>query len=194
MTDDPITPTVLFAHDEPGPRLQTKDIAATLTDMGVPSSTATPRVATHIRKNLIFAREKSVSTRPNVFAITDVAVSAVLSCLQDTGIENHDVLSAASLGLYTGHVEDRPWQADHPIREALHYTVFEGETWLFQLHFFRPKEGGDRRIETALFPEHAGLPERIKADTADFHASVTTVVLTQPFAAVWRQVVKAQRG
>lgn len=141
MGDEP-----LFAHDEPMVQFRAKDLVAELIRSGVPHSTANARIQSYGKQRLIYVRGRNGEGKnsPNLYGISDVAASLMLSALQDLGVADQEVLHMTSVALYTWYVGQTPRSA-HPITAALSDTL-AGSEWALQLRFMRHTQEQTRHI------------------------------------------------
>jgi hypothetical protein len=157
MTDETEQPQVpLFAYPRMGPNFTMKDIANAITASGVPYPTAHGRVVIHAKHRLIHVREKGINTQPNGYDFSDAAAACVLSALQEAGIQDHEVLQAASQALYAwtdsegrDSVYKLPGQAHlprHPIDRAVWGIGKLGEFWSLHVDVWRDPQTGNRTI------------------------------------------------
>jgi hypothetical protein len=176
MSDEKF-PEPLFGYDEPGPRFAVNDIANMFARAGVPYPTASARIRSFAANRFIHTREKGGgATSPRLFGLSDVATAKILSNLQDCGVQDHDVLRAASLGCYAwpASAEDRRLlrelaagrgtrsavkpqsktpDADRP-RDPISAAIIgvaRGEWWVFELDVLRNDQTGERTFDTALY-------------------------------------------
>ncbi|MFN4153647.1 MAG: hypothetical protein ACK4HF_03250 [Paracoccaceae bacterium] len=165
MTDEqPQIP--LFAYPPIGPRLTIKDISNAIAAGGVPYPTANARAKIYAKpkedgSTLIYVRETGRATQPNIYEFSDAGAAVVLSALQDAGIQDHEVLRAASMSLYgwsaKGDLRDgkyvEPGQVHkprHPIDRAVIGVGFKGESWQFLVNIWRDAQTGERIVDCDL--------------------------------------------
>ena len=157
MTDETELPQEpLFAYPRLGPNFSIKDIAFAITASGVPFPTAHARVKIYAKASLIYVREKGINTQPNGYDFSDAAAACVLSALQEAGIQDHEVLQAASQALYAwtdsagrDSVYKLSGQAHlprHPIDRAVWGIGKLGEYWSLHVDVWRDPQTGNRTI------------------------------------------------
>lgn len=157
-TEHPQEP--LFAYPRVGPNFSIKDIANAITPGGVPFPTAHARVKIFAKGGLIYVREKGINTQPNGYDFSDAAAACALSALQEAGIQDHEVLKAASMALYAwtdsegrDSVYKLPGQAHlprHPIDRAVIGIAKMGEYWSLHVDVWRDPQTGNRTINCDL--------------------------------------------
>lgn len=165
MTDEEhLTP--LFAYAPLGPRLMIKDISNAIAAGGVPYPTANGRAKIYAKpgadgSTLIYVRESGRATQPNIYEFSDAGAAVVLSALQDAGVQDHEVLRAASMAIYgwspKGTARDAKYIAPgskylprHPIDRAVVGVGFRGESWQFLVNIWRDTQTGERIIDCDL--------------------------------------------
>lgn len=159
MTEEPQIP--LFAYPPIGPRLTIKDISNAIAAGGVPYPTANARAKIFTKSNLIYVRESGRATQPNIYEFSDAGAAVALSALQDAGIQDHEILQAASMGLYGWSAKagerdakyvapGQPHKPRHPIDRAIIGVGFKGESWQFLLNVWRDTQTGERIFDCDL--------------------------------------------
>lgn len=134
-----------------GPNFSIKDIAYAIAASGVPFATAHARVKIYAKHRLIHVREKGINTQPNGYDFSDAAAACALSALQEAGIQDHEVLRAASQALYTWRdplgldvrfrLIGQPDLLRHPIDRAFVGNMRLGEDWNLYVSSHRNREG-----------------------------------------------------
>ena len=157
MTDETEQPQEpLFAYPRLGPNFSIKDIANAIMASGVPFPTAHARVKIYAKAALIYVREKGITTQPNGYDFSDAAAACVLSALQEAGIQDHEVLQAASMALYAWadsegrdsvyKLPDQPNLPRHSIDRAVIGVAKKGEHWALHVLVRRDPQTGNRTI------------------------------------------------
>lgn len=196
MTEERIEP--FFAHSEPGPRFKNKDLSHAIAASGVPYSAANARASSYAKHGQIHVREKGEATRPNLYAMSDMATAVILSALQEIGVADHDVLNAASLALYGWTLDgsDIPEKArfSHPVLHALK-AVNDGGSATFTVDAWRDLQSGARNF-TCRLTDGAGVTINANgvAPVTAFPAGTALVVLDQHFQPVLRALSDAAQG
>jgi hypothetical protein len=160
MTDEtPIQP--IFAYPRLGPAFVMKDLCAVLVETGVPYPAAHARIKSYTKDRLIHVRKAAVNTRPNEYEFSELGAAVILSALQDLGIQDRDLLQAASEGIYAwspyAEGRDRKYIEEgseylprHPIDRAIVGTGHKGEHWFFYLDVHRDAQSGERLLNCDL--------------------------------------------
>lgn len=121
-----------------GARYSVNDIAEALARNGVTHGKAHARVRIYAKAELIKTRDKPKNAR--LFSVAEIGVAKILSDLQDMGIQDHEVLEAASIACYAWPEGITPPQDRlariHPILAAIK-GIPHREAWAFRLDVFR---------------------------------------------------------
>ncbi len=129
------------------------EIAAQLTATGVPHATARARVTGYAKHSMIVIRERGKgNTSPHRYGVADVAMSAILSALQDMGVADRETLRFVAASCYewpTNNAfhdfQDRVRGIPAPITGAMLVTEL-GEYSAFFLDLYRNPMTGQRRM------------------------------------------------
>ncbi|MDP3263914.1 MAG: hypothetical protein Q8M59_13215 [Tabrizicola sp.] len=197
MTDQTEQPQEsLFAYPRLGPNFSIKDIANAIATIGVPYPTAHGRVKIYAKFRFIHVREKGVTTQPNGYDFSDAAAACVLSALQEAGVQDHEVLQAASQALYAWTDSDGrdsvyrlPGQAHlprHPIDRAVFGIWRFEENWSLHVDVWRDPQTGNRTINCDLV--QFGRPNIGQAKPED--SAFPAVSLVVPLDWVVRPVIQ----
>lgn len=143
----------LFAHDEPGPRFARADLVRALRATGVPETTAIARLNNFVKRRQIHLRDAPGTHRR--FAATDMGAALVLSAILDAGVDDQEIINAASRALYAHNGAKAAQEREkkigrfsvHPIGWAL-AGVHLGENWVFTLEVWRDAQT-ERRLVLA---------------------------------------------
>lgn len=202
MTEDneqPIEP--LFAYPRLGPNFTAKDVANAIVAGGVPYPTAHARVKIFAKSLLIHVREKGVNTQPNGYDFSDAAAACALSALQEAGIQDHAVLSAASQALYAWtdpegrdaryKVAGSAHLPRHPIDRAV-IGAANGEHWSLHVDVWRDPQTGNRTISCDLVEMGLPMVGQSKPEDSAFPLASVTIPLDWLLLPVARKVLNVR--
>lgn len=203
MTDETEQPQEpLFAYPRLGPNFSIKDIANAIMASGVPFPTAHARVKIYAKAALIYVREKGVTTQPNGYDFSDAAAACVLSALQEAGIQDHEVLQAASMALYAWtdsdgrdsvyKMPDQPNLARHPIDRAIIGVSQKGEHWSLHVDVWRDPQTGNRTISCDLVEMGRRIVGQAKPEESAFPVVSIAVPLDWLVLPVARKLFSAR--
>lgn len=142
-----------FAHDEPGGRYESGEVAQFIERPGLPLQTALRQIRRYAADGFVHPRGQrgSGATAPNLFAPSDVAAAAVLSALNGCGIQDHELMAAASAALYGWQRGYQTARKHHPITCAV-YGVGSGEAhWRFEVSILHDITTGQRAIKAFCY-------------------------------------------
>lgn len=204
MTDEePIVP--LFAYPQAGPRFVMKEVCATLGDTGVQYPAAHARIKSYTKNRLIHVRKEAQATRPNEYEFSELGAAIILSALQDIGIQDHEVLQAASMAIYgwsalpAAQRRDEKYRLSgghlprHPIDRAIVGTM-SGEVWNFFLDVRRDSQTGARILNCDLVQFGDDVIGHHESPPMVIPVSTVAVTLNTMFAPVHRRMMPSREN